>query len=344
MGLSTNFSYADYTNTFVNMDAKNTLLSTLNVFSDRQTSASPKVSLDIIDEVAQKVASSVNRYGSEWSSIPKRSASNHLIEAPLYAFQDRITAADVQPYRKPGSDLQMSVMDAVTSSAVAMHDKYMRTKEKIFADALFRNTVEATYTQQPIISWEDEFGYQQATGTIKTSVSSGDPLRSLDDAVTAAKVRMGGLAGQLDGFILFAGSNVYRGIKYHPDVRQNVQFGVLDRDVLFNKEVLPAFSTFIIENVRVVEVTDQALYGIGPDESFLVPRFSKPLSSDIALPFGYVATATSRNLDLAFADPVDFRIWSVQDKFKNVELFAESSILPVVYRPDFTTRLTNDAA
>jgi len=33
---------------------------------------------------------------------------------------------------------------------------------------------------------------------------------------------MGGLAGQLDGFILFAGSNVYRGIKYHPDVRQNV--------------------------------------------------------------------------------------------------------------------------
>ncbi|MEI9605363.1 major capsid protein [Enterobacter hormaechei] len=176
MGLSTNFSYADYTNTFVNMDAKNTLLSTLNVFSDRQTSASPKVSLDIIDEVAQKVASSVNRYGSEWSTIPKRSASNHLIEAPLYAYQDRITAADVQPYRKPGSDLQMSVMDAVTSSAVAMHDKYMRTKEKIFADALFRNTVEATYTQQPIISWEDEFGYQQATGTIKTNVSSGDPL------------------------------------------------------------------------------------------------------------------------------------------------------------------------
>lgn len=101
MGLSTNFSYADYTNTFVNMDAKNTLLSTLNVFNDRQTSASPKVSLDIIDEVAQKVASSVNRYGSEWSSIPKRSSSNHLIEAPLYAYQDRITAADVQPYRKP---------------------------------------------------------------------------------------------------------------------------------------------------------------------------------------------------------------------------------------------------
>ncbi|MDU4171831.1 MAG: major capsid protein, partial [Citrobacter freundii] len=168
MGLSTNFSFADYTNTFVNVEAKNTLLSTLNVFSDRQTSMSPKVSLDIIDEVAQKVASSVNRYGSEWSAIPKRSASNHLIEAPLYAYQDRITAADVQPYRKPGSDLQMSVMDAVTASALAMHDKYMRTREKIFADALFRNTVEATYTQQPIISWEDEFGYQQATGTIKT--------------------------------------------------------------------------------------------------------------------------------------------------------------------------------
>ena len=57
----------------------------------------------------------------------------------------------------------------------------------------FRNTVEATYTQQPIISGEDEFGYQQVTRTIKTNVSSGDPLRSLDDAVTAAKVLMGAL-------------------------------------------------------------------------------------------------------------------------------------------------------
>ena len=66
MGLSTNFSFADYTNTFVHVEAKNTLLSTLNVFSDRQTSMSPKVSLDIIDEFAQKVASSVNRLGSAW--------------------------------------------------------------------------------------------------------------------------------------------------------------------------------------------------------------------------------------------------------------------------------------
>jgi len=343
MGLSTNFSFSDHTKTFENMEAKNTLLTTLNVFNDRQTSMSPKVSLDIIDEVAQKVASSVNRYGSEWSTLPKRSSSNHLVEAALYAYQDRITAADVQPYRKPGSDLQTTIMDAVTSSALAMHDKYMRTRERIFADALFRNTIEATYTQQPVIDWQEEFGYQQEVGTISTGIT-GDPLRSLDDAVTAAKVRMGGLAGQLDGFILFAGSNVYRGIKYHQDIRQNIQYGVLDRDVLFNKEVLPAFSTFIIENIRVVEVTDQNLYGIGPDDSFLVPRFSKPLSSDIALPFGYVATATSRNLELAFAEPVDFRIYSTQDKLKNVEIFAESSILPVVYRPDFVTKLTNDAA
>ncbi|HEY3588477.1 MAG TPA: major capsid protein [Buttiauxella sp.] len=343
MGLSTNFSFADYTRTFQDMEAKNTLLTTLNVFSDRQTSMSPKISLDFVDSVSQKIANSVSRYGSDWSSTVKRTASNHLIEAPLYAYQDRITSADVQPYRKPGSDLQSTIMDAVTASAIAMHDKYMRTRERIFADALFRNTVSAEHTQQSIISYEDEFGYLQSSGTINTNVASGDPLRSLDDAVTAAKIAMGGLAGQLDGFILFAGSNVYRGIKYHPDIRQNVQYGVLDRDVLFNKEILPAFSTFIIDNIRIVEVTDQNLYGVGADDSFLVPRFSKPLSSEIALPFGYVATATSRNLDLAFAEPVDFRIYSVTDKLKNVEVFAESSLLPVVYRPDFVTKLVNAA-
>ncbi len=342
MSLSVDFSYTDHTATFTNLPAKNTLLTTLNVFADRQTSMSPKVSLDVLDEVAQKVSKSVNRYGSEWTATAKRQSSNHLIESPLHAYSDRITAADVQPYRRLNSDLQMSIVDAVTASSLAMYDKYMRTREKMFADALFRNTVEAEFTQQPLIDWAEEFGYEQATGMIETGVAL-DPLRSIDDAVSATKLRMGGLAGQLDGFILFAGSAVARGIKYHPDIRQSIQYGVLDREVLFNKEVLPAFSTFLLDNVRVVEVTDP-LYGVGADQAFLVPKFSKPLSSDIALPLGYIASATSRNLDLAFAEPVDFRIYSHQDKLRNVELFAESSILPVVYRPDFVTKLTNQAA
>ena len=78
---------------------------------------------------------------------------------------------------------------------------------------------------------------------------------------------------------------------------QNVQFGVFDRDVLFNKEVLPG-----VLNIHYRKCSSGGSNGpkslwIGPDQSFLVPRFSRPLSSDIALPFGYVATATSRNLD-----------------------------------------------
>ncbi|WP_254185902.1 hypothetical protein [Pantoea sp. B270] len=236
----------------------------------------------------------------------------------------------------------MSILDAVTASSPAMYDKYMRTREFQFARALFHNTVEAEFTQQPQIDWTEEFGYEQATGTIETGIAL-DPLRSIDDAVSATKLRMGGWAGQLDGFILFAGSNTYRSIKFYPDVRQSIQYGVLDRDALFNKEILPGFSTFLLDNVRVVEVTDP-LYGVGSDQAFLVPKFSKPLSSEIALPFGYVATATSRNLDLAFAEPVDSRIYSHQDKLRNVELFAESSILPVIYRPDFVNKLTNQAA
>ena len=339
MGLTSNFEFVDHSKTFANIPAKNTLLTTLNVFSDRQTSMSPKVSLDVLDETAQKISKSVNRYGSEWSAAVKRKSSNHLIEAPLHAYSDRITSADIQTQRKLGSDMQMTILDAVTASSLAMHDKYMRTREKIFADALFRNSVEAEFTQQPLIDWQDEFGYDQATGFIDTDVTL-DPLRSFDDAVSAAKVRMGGLAGLLDGFILFAGSNTYRSIKYHPMVRELVNHHVLGSDTLFNKEILPAFSTFSLDNVRVIEVTDP-LYGVGADQAFLVPKFSKPLSSDIALPFGYVATASSRNLELAFAEPVDFRIYSAQDKMKNVEIFAESSLLPVVYRPDFVTRLTN---
>lgn len=40
----------------------------------------------------------------------------------------------------------MSIMDALTAPSLAMNDKFMRTREKMFADALFRNTVEAEFT------------------------------------------------------------------------------------------------------------------------------------------------------------------------------------------------------
>ena len=274
-----------------------------------------------VNDIRADILAAMQAAAEPESGDLNKSADQVLADA-IEGYLTASTATASEPAPKSGKTIKEKGIalchQAQGYSANLRPVSLMRTKEKIFADALFRNTVDAPYTQQPIISWEDEFGYQQATGTIKTNVSSGDPLRSLDDAVTAAKVRMGGLAGQLDGFVLFAGSNVYRGIKYHPDVRQNVQYGVLDRDVLFNKEVLPAFSTFLIDNVRVVEVTDQNLYGIGPDQSFLVPRFSRPMSSNIALPFGYVATATSRDLDLSFAEPVDFRIWSLKDKFNNM--------------------------
>ncbi|WP_227627372.1 MULTISPECIES: hypothetical protein [Klebsiella pneumoniae complex] len=159
------------------------------------------------------------------------------------------------------------------------------------------------------------------------------------------KRRMGGLASLLKGIYLFAGSNLFKKLRFNPSVRQLVQYGVLDPDgLVFNKEINPAFSYFVLDNVTVVEMSDTDFYGIGADQGFMVPVFEKPLSADQASPFTNLVGPTSRNLDLAFADVVDFRIYSSTDAYKNITLSSEFSLLPICYRPDLVTAITNDAS
>ncbi len=344
MALSSNFEYVDYSASFTNIPARNRILTNLNIFQ-RDTTDQFKTSLDVLNAMADTIAPAANRFGSEWGSVPKGTASNHLIELPLFPTQNLITAADVQPFRKFSSPLQASVLDAVTAKGLAMQDRFAATRERMFAEALFRHRVtDMQYTADgPILDWSDEFGYEQSTGTIYTGVAA-DPLESLSDEVSAMKRRMGGLASQLKGIYLFAGSNLFKKLRFNPSVRQLVQFGVLDPDgLVFNREINPAFSYYVLDSVTVVEMTDD-FYGIEADKGFMVPVFEKPLSADQASPFSNLVGPTSRNLELAFADVVDFRIYSNTDAYKNITLSSEFSMLPVVFRPDLVTAITNDVA
>ena len=345
MALSSNFEYVDYSASFTNIPARNRILTNLGIFQ-RDTTDQFKTSLDILAQMGDTVAPAGMRFGSQWGSTPKASASNHLIELPLFPTQDIITAADVQPYRKAGSPLQASVLDAVTAKGLAHYERFAATREKMFAESLFRHRViDMQYTADgsEILDWSDEFGYEQSTGTIYTGVAA-DPLESLSDEVSAMKRRMGGLASQLKGIYLFAGSNLFKKLRFNPSVRQLVQFGVLDPDgLVFNREINPAFSYYVLDSVTVVEMTDD-FYGIEADKGFMVPVFEKPLSADQASPFSNLVGPTSRNLELAFADVVDFRIYSNTDAYKNITLSSEFSMLPVVFRPDLVTAITNDVA
>ncbi|SAQ11548.1 Uncharacterised protein [Klebsiella michiganensis] len=344
MALTKDFSYVDYSASFTNVPARNRILTNLNIFQ-RDTTDQFKTSLDILNAQADTIAPAGMRFGSQWGSTPKPTASNHLIELPLFPTQDVITAADVQPFRKYGSPLQASVLDAVTAKGLAHHERFAATREKMFAEALFRHRVtDMQYTADGPMDWSEEFGYEQSTGTIYTGISS-DPLESLGDEVSAMKRRMGGLASLLKGIYLFAGSNLFKKLRFNPSVRQLVQYGVLDPDgLVFNKEINPAFSYYVLDNVTVVEMSDTDFYGIGADAGYLVPVFEKPLSADQASPFTNLVGPTSRNLELAFADVVDFRIYSSTDAYKNITLSSEFSLLPVSFRPDLVTAITNSTS
>ncbi|GEC68535.1 hypothetical protein RTE01_31700 [Raoultella terrigena] len=345
MALTKDFSYVDYSSTFANVPARNRILTNLNIFQ-RDVTDQFKTSLDILNAQADTIAPAANRFSSEWGSTPKPKAANHLIELPLFPTQDVITAADVQPFRKIGSPLQASVLDAVTAKSLAHYERFAATRERMFAESLFRHQVtDMEYTADgPILDWSEEFGYDQSTGTIYTGVAA-DPLESLSDEVSAMKRRMGGLASLLKGIYLFAGSNLFKKLRFNPSVRQLVQYGVLDPDgLVFNKEINPAFSYYVLDNVTVVEMSDTEFYGIGADQGFMVPVFEKPLSADQASPFTNLCGPTSRNLELAFADVVDFRIYSSTDAYRNITLSSEFSMLPVAFRPDLVTAITNDAS
>ena len=137
MALTKDFSYVDYSASFTNVPARNRILTNLGIFQ-RDTTDQFKTSVDFLNAQADTIAPAAERFSnSQWGSTPKPKAANHLIELPLFPTQDIITAADVQPFRKYGSPLQASVLDAVTAKGLAHHERFAATRERMFAESLF---------------------------------------------------------------------------------------------------------------------------------------------------------------------------------------------------------------
>ncbi|EOY8032659.1 major capsid protein [Raoultella planticola] len=347
MALSSNFEYVDYSASFTNIPARNRILTNLNIFQ-RDTTDQFKTSLDILSAMSDTIAPAAERFSnSQWGSVPKPKAANHLIELPLFPTQSVITAADVQPYRKFSSELRASTLDAVTAKSLAHYERFTATRERMYAEALFRHRVtDMQYTADgsEILDWSEEFGYDQSTGELSVNVTD-DPLESLSDEVSKMKARLGGLAPLLKGIYLFAGSNVFKRIRFNPAIRELVKYHVLGaQGFVFDQDLNPGFSYYQVDNVTVVEMSDTAFYGVGPNEAYLVPVMDKPLGGDQSAAFTNLVGPTSRNLELAFADVVDFRIYSATDPlYKNITLSSEFSMLPTVFRPDLVTKLTMSA-
>lgn len=89
-----------------------------------------------------------------------------------------MSAVDFQKAgRKPGTDVQETMLDIVADYTLKHAKAYKRYIEAAYGDALFRGLVQTPYTQEaPVIDYADSFDAPMMTDTITLSNGSTDAL------------------------------------------------------------------------------------------------------------------------------------------------------------------------
>ncbi|HGS6052607.1 TPA: major capsid protein [Klebsiella pneumoniae] len=336
------FDYVNYSKVFrTQVPQSNLLLTHLNVFADRQIADSHKVSMDRIQEASIGVDAPLMRFSSEWGTIEKPTAGSYLYELPWSGVTDRVTSADLKGYRKPGSTMEQSLDEIEANKFLQMRAKFERSREYAYWQVLIFNKVNGFGTQQSEIDWSLEFSLNRRQADLHQDVND-DPMRDIDDQVSATKALMGGLTQYLRGWVLLCGSDAYRAVRYHPQIRELLVYsnGLVGSDVLFPSDVLPGFSSFMLGSVRLIECSDSAFTGVKSDQAFLVPVFGNaPVEQ--SLPMGRFIGPCARHLEIsASGDVEDWYAFRSYDELRNRNLYSEYSLLAYNFRPDLITRMT----
>lgn len=252
-----------------------------------------------------------------------------------------MTSADLKGYRKPGSTMEQSLDEIEANKFLQMRAKFERSREYAYWQVLIFNKVNGFGTQQSEIDWSLEFSLNQRQADLHQDVND-DPMRDIDDQVSATKALMGGLTQYLRGWVLLCGSDAYRAVRYHPQIRELLVYsnGLVGSDVLFPSDVLPGFSSFMLGSVRLIECSDSAFTGVKSDQAFLVPVFGNaPVEQ--SLPMGRFIGPCARHLEIsASGDVEDWYAFRSYDELRNRNLYSEYSLLAYNFRPDLITRMT----
>ncbi|MGV4939214.1 hypothetical protein ACVCGZ_25710, partial [Serratia nematodiphila] len=113
--------------------------------------------------------------------------------------------------------------------------------------------------------------------------------------------------------------------------------GLVSPNMLFNnKEKTPGFEYFTVSGCTVIQ-NPNSDYAIGEGEGFLFPMTHRSVGSYAR----NIVGPASRNFDQAASGQVrDFYAYVLEDKLNNPEVYSEFSCLPVLYRPDFVSKIT----
>ncbi|MDF8317838.1 major capsid protein [Serratia nevei] len=173
---------------------------------------------------------------------------------------------------------------------------FARTREKMFAQALFENKVVDPHTNHGVIDYADVFGKRQGNETLKTGAGT-IALEQIDSFKRAIRRNMGGMTRSMPGFVMVCDDALFSAIKWDPTTGAMIKDGLISPNFLFNnKEKAPGYEYFSVNGVTFVQNPNHD-YAIGEGEGagFLFPMTHRSVGSYAR----NIVGPASRNFDQA---------------------------------------------
>ncbi|MGM1333677.1 major capsid protein [Serratia marcescens] len=329
------FEKLDMVTPYADKKVDGNLLTDLGLF-DRETSQTAKVEVDYLLGEQSKLLSTVERYGSQVNDVSRDRAKNFTVEIPHVATSGKISSADFQGHRAFGTDRETTALELIAAEGDRQFESFARTREKMFAQALFEHRVVDPHTNDGVIDYADVFDKRQGNETLKTGAGT-IALEQIDNFKRAIRRNMGGMTRSMPGFVMVCDDALFSAIKWDPTTGAMIKDGLISPNFLFNnKEKAPGYEYFSVNGVTFVQNPNPD-YAIGEGEGFLFPMTHHSVGSYAR----NIVGPASRNFDQAASGQVrDFYAYVLEDKLNNPEVYSEFSLLPVLYRPDFVSKIT----
>ncbi|EMB4112325.1 major capsid protein [Serratia nevei] len=329
------FEKLDMVTPYADKKVDGNLLTDLGLF-DREISQTAKVEVDYLLAEQSKLLNTTERYGSDLNDVSRDRAKNFTVEIPHVAVSGKISSADFQGHRAFGTDRETTALELLAAEGDRQFESFTRTREKMFAQALFEHKVIDPHTNSGLVDYAEIFGKQQGNQTLKTGAGT-IALEQIDNFKRAIRRNMGGMTRSMPGFVMVCDDALFSAIKWDPTTGAMIKDGLISPNFLFNnKEKAPGYEYFSVNGVTFVQNPNPD-YAIGEGEGFLFPMTHRSVGSYAR----NIVGPASRNFTQAASGQVrDFYAYVLEDKLKNPEVYSEFSCLPVIYRPDFVSKIT----
>lgn len=333
------YNFADLSGSFTDSGVRQRLLTQMGLFTGYGHPA-PNFSFDINLGSDQDNADPVMRHGSEWEFTVRSLAKLQNLELPHWAFQDAVRPSMWQGKRRPGSAEQMVAEDVIAGIGMDQRVKYGRIQEKVFADCLFHNNVNAKYTQEEQVDNQVIVGKNQQTMNINLGDASSDPDSFVMKVQRTIKKELGDRSDFLTKIVCFASPSYFDAFRSNPKVREVVQNGGVDGAIVEHvmgsyAEVAAAYQMFVYGGVLFI-CDDYADHGIVDGTAYYVPVLNAQ-SKVYTKHYGPAA----RQFELANAGPQEVFSYMVKDKYNMVDACTEFSMLPINLMPNAVIKSTN---